>query len=155
FKQATLSFGLGYAPRPSTVFSFDVAGAFSRANDLQRETAAAGIPLNSKPQRIKSLSAHGAVQTDVWRQLYVNASILALVREQETRFPHSANSLTRASLTSYHSDFGIGWRFTPNFLAQYVFSTDYERTPQGYSLLLRYTFNFGVKSSDLGFREKF
>ena len=148
FKQATLSFGLGYAPRPRTVFSFDVAGAFSLANDLQRETAA-GIPLNSERQRIKSLSAHGAVQTDVWRQLYVNASILALVQERETRLPLPANSLTRARLTSYHSDFGIGWRFTPKFLAQYVFSTDYESPPPGYSLLLRYTFNFGVKSSDL------
>ncbi len=144
FKQATLSFGLGYAPRPRTVFSFDVAGAFALANDLQRETAA-GIPLNSERQRRKSLSAHGAVQTDVWRRLYVNTSILALVQERETRFPLPANSLTRARLASYHSDFGIGWRFTPNFLAQYVFSTDYESPPPGHSLLLRYTFNFGAK----------
>jgi len=144
FKRATLSFGLGYAPRPRTVFSFDVADAFSLANDLQRETAA-GIPLNSERQRIKSLSAHGAVQTDVWRRLYVNASILTLVQERETRLPLPANSLTRARLASYHSDFGIGWRFTPNFLAQYVFSTDYESPPPGHSLLLRYTFNFGVK----------
>jgi hypothetical protein len=144
FKRATFSFGLGYALRPRTVFSFDLADAFSLANGLQRETAA-GIPLDSERKRIKSLSAHGAVQTDVWRQLYVNTSILALVQERETRLPLPANSLTRASLTGYHSDFGIGWRFTPNFLAQYVFSTDYERPPPGYSLLLRYTFNFGVK----------
>ncbi|MBO0862268.1 MAG: FecR domain-containing protein [Chloracidobacterium sp.] len=148
FEQGNLSFGLGYALRPRTVFSFDVAGAFSLANQSQLETAT-GIPLNSEQQRIKSLSAHGAVQTDVWRRLYVNASILAPVQERETKSPLLVNSLTRDRLYIYHSDYGIGWRFTPNFIAQYVFSTEYESHPSGYSLLLRYTFNLGVRSSDL------
>ena len=46
---------------------------------------------------------------------------------------------------SYYSNFSVGWRFTPNFLAAYVFSTDYGRNPPGHTLLLRYTFNIGSK----------
>jgi hypothetical protein len=31
-------------------------------------------------------------------------------------------------LASHFSDFGIGWRFSPNLFAQYLFSTDYGMT---------------------------
>lgn len=144
FNQATLSFGLGYAPRPRTVFSFDVAGARSHANDLRRETAD-GMLLNNERQRIKSLSAHAAVQTDVWRNLFVSASILALQQERETSLPPPAIGFTRDRGAGYYSDYGAGWRFTPNFLAQYVFSTSYGRNPSGHALLLRFTFDFGGK----------
>lgn len=144
FKQATLSLGLGYALRPRTVFSFDVAGALARANDVRRETAA-GMLLNNDRQRLYSLSAHAAVQTDVWRNLFVSASILALKQERKTSLPLPATGFTRDRVTGYYSDYGAGWRFTPNFLAQYVFSTGYGRNPSGHALLLRYTFNPGDK----------
>ncbi|MGH9842166.1 MAG: FecR family protein [Blastocatellia bacterium] len=144
FRQATLSFGLGYAPRPRTVFSLDVAGAVSHAKDLRRETAA-GVLLDNERQRIKSLSAHAAFQSDVWRKLFVNASFLVLTQQRETSLLPPDAGFARDRVTGYFSDYGAGWRFTPNFLAQYVFSTSYGRNPAGHALLLRYTFNFGDK----------
>jgi len=145
---ATFGAGLGYAPRPQTVFSLDVAGAISHTKDLQRDELAGSLRTDER-QRNLSFSVHGAVQTDVWRKLFVNASIFALTEQRQTRLLAVANvspgSLTRDRFTIYYSDFGAGWRFTPNFLAQYIFSTDYGSNPSGHSLLLRYTFDRGGK----------
>jgi hypothetical protein len=39
---------------------------------------------------------------------------------------------------------GLGWKFQPNFTAEYLLSVDpYDRVPS-HSLRLRYTFNLGV-----------
>lgn len=145
---AAFGVGLGYALRPGAVFSLDVAGAISHTKELQLGELA-GILRTDERQRNLAFSVHGAVQTDVWRKLFVNASILALTEQREVRFLLPANvppgNLTRDRFTSYYSDFGVGWRFTPNFLAQYVFSTDYGRNPPGHTLLLLYTFDLGGK----------
>jgi hypothetical protein len=38
---------------------------------------------------------------------------------------------------------GMGWKFKPNFIAEYLLSADpYERVPS-HSIRLRYTFNLG------------
>jgi hypothetical protein len=57
------------------------------------------------------------------------------------------NGRTRDRFTDYFSNFGVGWRFSPNFLAEYVFSTDFGQTAPRHTLLIRYTFNLGEKSS--------
>jgi hypothetical protein len=41
------------------------------------------------------------------------------------------------------SDYGVGWRFTPNLWVQYIYSTDYGVSPATHSLMLRYTFGKG------------
>ena len=41
------------------------------------------------------------------------------------------------------SDFGAGWRFSKNFLVQYLFSTDYGFSGSSHTLMVRYT--FGLK----------
>lgn len=51
------------------------------------------------------------------------------------------NGYTSNGSMSYYSEFGVGWRFNDNFLAEYVFSTDYGKTSPSHVFLLRYTFH--------------
>ena len=55
------------------------------------------------------------------------------------------NGRTHDYFTDYFSNFGVGWRFTPNFLAEYIFSTDFGQTSPRQTLLLRYTFGSGER----------
>lgn len=154
-----IGFGLGYALRPRTVLSFDVAGGYSRGNARRFEDATGNV-LEEDGRRARFLSLHAGMQTDVWRNLFVGGSFLYLLQSHKdslTLYPdrfgrrltadgvNAPNGQTLDRFGSYYSNFSVGWRFTPNFLAAYVFSTDYGRNPPGHTLLLRYTFNIGGK----------
>jgi hypothetical protein len=157
---ATLGFGLGYALRPRTVFSFDVTGGLVRNRSMLYENATGSL-LESERKRVYFLSLHAAVQTDVWRGLFVSGSILSLAQSNVTDLAIFSDSVGRPSIsngvfpsyartryrvTDYSTNLGIGWRFTPNFLAQYIFSTDFRQTSSArHIILLRYTFNTGKK----------
>ena len=52
---------------------------------------------------------------------------------------------TNVLYTDIYSNYGIGYRFTPNLVFQYIFSTDYGQTRPRHSFLLRYTFDFKGK----------
>jgi hypothetical protein len=155
--RATLGFGVGYALRSRTVFSFDIAGGISHARGLRREDLT-GNQLEDELQRARFLSLHGAVQAGVWRRLFVSGSILSVTQSRVTDlqlFPDSfgrrlttdgifvPDGRSRDRFTDYFSNFGAGWRFTPHFLVEYVFSTDFGQTSPRHSLLLRYTFKPG------------
>jgi hypothetical protein len=146
--RAVLGAGLGYALHSRLFLSADVAGGTSRVNDLSQANVTQAL-LEDERQRVNFWSAHAAVQADVWKKLFVSSSILALHQQRNivsvTPPNPLANFNTRESFTNYYSDFGIGWRFTPNFIAQYVCSTDYGRAAPGHILMLRYTFGFGDK----------
>ncbi|HEV7860476.1 MAG TPA: FecR family protein [Pyrinomonadaceae bacterium] len=157
--RATLGFGVGYALHPRTVFSFDIAGGISHARGLRREDLT-GNALEDEHQTARFLSLHGAVQAEVWRRLFVSGSILSVTQSRVTDlqlFPDRfgrrlttdgifvPDGRSRDRFTDYFSNFGAGWRFTPNFLVEYVFSTDFGQTSPRHSLLLRYTFKPGGK----------
>lgn len=143
--RAVVSAGLGYAPRSRLFLSVDVAGGTSRTSDLRQANGAQAL-LEDERQRVNFWSAHVAVQADVWKKLFVSGSILALRQQRNiVSVTPLANFNTRENFTNYYSDFGIGWRFTPNFIAQYVYSTDYGGAAPGHILMLRYTFGFGGK----------
>jgi hypothetical protein len=155
--RVTFSLGLGYVLRARTVFSFDVAGGVSRTNSLRRAEASGNI-LEDERQHNRFLSLHGAVQSDLWRRLFASASILFLAQSRladtalfTDRFgilPANDSLIApsgriRIGSNNYFSNFGIGWRFTPNFLVEYILSTDYGHNPASHTLLIRYTFNLG------------
>jgi hypothetical protein len=157
--RATLGFGLGYVLRPRTIFSFDVAGGLIRT-DQKRTEDFTGNLLETERGRARFLSLHAAVQTDVWRNLFVSASILSLTnsRTEDTAFfPDRFGRITdtdgifaeggRAKdfYTDIYSNYGIGYRFKPNFVFQYVLTTDYGQTAPRHTFLLRYTFDFKGK----------
>jgi FecR protein len=155
--RATLGFGLGYILRPHTILSFDAAGGLIRTNQRRTENLTGNL-LETERARARFLSLHAAVQTDVWRNLFVSASILSLTqsrRADTTFFPDrfgrilnadgvfEANGRTKDFYTDIYSNYGIGWRFKPNFVFQYILTTDYGQTSPRHTFLLRYTFNFG------------
>ncbi len=146
--------GLGYMLGPRTVLSLDLAGGFSRLGESLYEDAT-GHLLEEERQHTRFISVHTAVQTDVGRQLFASVSMLALRQTRlideklyPDRFGRRLNShglfvpdgRTRASFTDYVADLGLGWRLRPGLIFQYIYSTDFGRTPSGHILLLRYTF---------------
>ncbi len=148
--------GLGFMVSPRLIFSFDAAGGFSHANNLRREDATGNL-LETRSDQNRFFSLHAALQANLWRQLFVNSSFLAVMESHHSHCALYPDRLGRllssdcasASVTStsgrsiiYFSDFGVGWRFSRNFLAQYVLSTDYGFTSPRHTLLLRYTFSF-------------
>jgi hypothetical protein len=103
------------------------------------------------------LSAHVSIQTDLSRRIFVSASFMNVWHTQQLSvnlFPDQAGALSVVQdsffpatlnayqLASHFSDFGIGWRFSPNLFVQYLFTTDYDVTAPSHALMLRYTFKF-------------
>jgi hypothetical protein len=157
--RATLGFGLGYVLRPRTIFSFDVAGGVAHILDARRENATGNLLENEK-KSASFFSLHTAVQADVWRRLFVSGSVLAVSQSHVAdlnlypdRFGRSLtndgvfepNGRTHDRFTDYFSNLGMGWRFNRNFLAEYIFSTDFGQTSPRHTLLLRYTFSRGER----------
>ena len=145
--RVALGFGLGYVPLPHTIFSFDITGGL--INSYQRRTEdLTGDLLETERQRARFLSLHAAVQTDVWRNLFVSASLLSLTQSRTTNNTvfedgvSSTSKRTRDFFTDFYSNYGIGWRFKPNFIFQYILTTDYGQTSPRHTFLLRYTFDF-------------
>lgn len=154
--RATLGFGVGYVLRPRTIFSFDAAGGLIRSDQTHRENLT-GNQLENERQNSRFLSLHTAVQTDVWRNLFVSVSLLSITQSRTTdsalfpdRFGRTLNTdgifatNGRASdfYTDFYSNYGVGWRFKPNFIFQYILTTDYGQTSPRHTFLLRYTFDF-------------
>ena len=151
---SSFAVGLGYAFRPRVVFTLDLAGGFSNTAALRAEDIT-GNPLERNRRTSPFFSAHTAVQADVWKSLFVNGSLLTVrqnLYRDLTLYPDrlgrlltsdgtfAPNGYTSNSSTSYYSEFGVGWRFNRALLAEYVFSTDYGKTPPSHVFLLRYSF---------------
>jgi hypothetical protein len=154
--RGNIGIGIGYFLREQTIFSFDVSGGFIKA-DQKRSEVFTGNLLENDNRRTSFLSAHAAVQTDVWSNLFVSASIQTTnqLRTIDSalfpdRFGRRLNSggifipdgQARDSFTDLYSNYGIGWRFKPNFIFQYILTTDYGKTVPRHAVHFRYTFNF-------------
>jgi len=159
--RATIGFGLGYVPWRGTVLSLDVAGGITRISGRRLERATGSL-LQTEKERAPFVSLHAAVQADVWRRSFLSASVLSVTETHVsdlTLFPDRfgrrvtgdglfmPNGRTRDRFTDYFGNFGVGWRFNRNFLAEYIFSTDFGQTSPRHTLLLRYTFDRGEESS--------
>jgi hypothetical protein len=139
----TIGFGLGYFLRSRTIFSFDLSGGFIKVDRNENEVSIVNL-LERGNRRTLFISPHAAVQTDVWRNLFVSASI-QMVNQSRTvdvrLFPDPLRP-ARDSFTDVYSNFGVGWRFKPNFIFQYIITTDYGKTSPRHAFHLRYSFNF-------------
>lgn len=157
--RATLGFGLGYIMRPRTVFSFDVAAGLITTNQRRTEDSTGNI-LETERARARFVSLHAAVQTDIWKNIFASASILSLTnsRMSDTAFYpdrfgrildadgiFAPNARTKDFYTDIYSNYGVGYRFKPNLIFQYLLTTDYGQTSLRHTFLLRYTFDFAHK----------
>jgi hypothetical protein len=142
--RGSIAFGMSYAAMPRTVLTFDVAGGGGRTSIAQSEDFGRK-PIESGAQSSRFAGFHAAMQHDLTRRIFLNASFLNVWRSQGT----SANLFQQdpffslASTTNYaarFSDYGAGWRFAPNLYVQYLFSTDYGVTSATHAIMLRWTF---------------
>ncbi len=153
--RGAVGFGVGFALRRTTVLSADIAAGVSDVHEERYEDAS-GNPIEDSLKRTRFVSAHLGLQTDIWRQSFVSASALAIRQAQTTdlnlypdRFGRRLTSFglfeldgRRSQITSSALlDFGAGWRFRPNLLAEYIISINRQLGPPRHVFLLRYTFN--------------
>jgi len=156
-QRATIGGGLGYLFNPRTIFSFDMSGGWAQVSNTRNERATGNL-LEDEKKRALFLSLHAAVQADVWKRMFVSGSMLSVSQFERSdlvlypdRFGRRVNGDgmfepnggSHDHFTDYFSNFGVGWRFTPNFLAEYIFSTDFGQTSPRHTLLFRYTFGNG------------
>jgi hypothetical protein len=139
--------------------SFDLAGGTARTWASRTDDGTAAL-LQSAVADSHFASAHVAVQRDLTRRLFVTASFLQVWQNHNLNvslFPDRFGNTTSVEdsffsmsplsnpYASHFSDFGAGWRFTPNLFAQYLFSTDYGVSSATHTLMLRYTFHPGKR----------
>jgi FecR-like protein len=113
-QRTSLAGGLGFALSRRTTLSLDLTGG-----------AAGG----------RFASVHAAIQTTLTRHLFTTASYLNL-----WQCPGMQLYPVDYPIGNHFSDFGVGWRFTRDLFAQYVYSTDYGFSAPSHTLMLRYTF---------------
>ena len=150
--RGSAAFGLGYSLTRRTVLTFDFSGGASR-NLAYRTEDATGHWLQNAAGSDRFIGLHAAVQHDLTRRLFLSASFLHVWQSSDrnvalypdrfgniTEVSDSFFPLTPTSAAAYFSDYGAGWRFTPNLFVQYIYSTDYGFSSATHSLMLRYTF---------------
>ncbi len=154
-RRTTVGVGLGLILSPRTILSFDVAGGLIRSAGDRTENATSKL-LESKLGHTDYLSFHVALQKDLWSKLFASTSLMSIgkLRTNDLRlYPDRLGRiLDRAGVfapsgrssdlfANFYSNYGLGWRFKPNFMFEYIFSTDYGETASRQSLLLRYNFD--------------
>jgi len=171
-RRARLGGGLGFAPTSRILLNFDVTGGlFNNDRPAQAPGNSSGnfFSFSLSPGSLRavqgtSVSAHAAVQTNLWRGLYLSGSSIRTVRgdliydptltssflyTNSDGFPVSESKVSyqpyKIKDVSQMSNFGLGWRFKPNFIAEYLYSMDHNYGgTRSHSLKIRYTFNLGI-----------
>ena len=149
-------FGLGYALNARTILIFDADAGTARVAASRFEDATGNL-LQNESANGHFFSTNAAIQRDLTKRLFVSASYMNVWHRQrlsvdsfpdqtggtsivqDSFFPVAPNAY---QLASHFSDFGIGWRFSENLFAQYLFSTDFGVTSPSHAIMLRYTFHF-------------
>src|SRR5262249_36154593 len=172
-RRARLGAGLGFALSSRILLDFDVSGGLFNNDRRPQEfinsngnffafSASGGSSISIKRT---SVSAHAAAQMNLWRGLFLSASGIKTIRKDSFYeysptyrvYTYSDGISAYQLVDSYKyyktddsselSNFGLGWKFKPNFIAEYLYSIDhsYEGT-RSHSFRIRYTFNLGVTS---------
>ena len=152
-RRARLGVGLGFALTSKILLNLDVAGGhFNNTRPAEEPLSLSGnfFSLSASSSRIArgtSVSAHAMVQANPWRNLFLSASSLTTVRRDLFTYNYNGN-LDRYKVNEKNqlSNISIGWKFNPNFIAEYLFSVDHRYRVPSHSLKLRYTFSLDIES---------
>ena len=158
-RRARAGVGLGFFLTSRILLNLDVAGGlFNSSQPAQQPASLNGnffvsfsslssplsIPSSPRGSRGTSVSAHWSVQANPWRNLFLSTSSLKTIRKDFHKYYFNGETdgfWTSSTRTLYSA--GLGWKFKPNFIAEYLLSVDpLERVPS-HSLRVRYTFNLG------------
>jgi hypothetical protein len=167
-RRARFGAGLGFALSSKILLDFDVAGGVFNNDRPPQEPINSSFGISSYPSYPGSLrsaegtfiSAHAAAQTNLWRNLLLSASSLTALRRdfhyaEVATYGRSSNGAPIYEVTystyktvyeykSWLSNISLGWKFKPNLVAEYLYSTDHRYGDKSHSLRLRYTFNLGI-----------
>jgi hypothetical protein len=166
-RRARLGVGLGYALTSKILLNFDVTGGiFNNDRPAQEPVNSSGnffssslAPGSLRSVQGTSVSTHEAVQTNLWRGLFLSASNLTTVRRDVVLYSYSGGTYAiNGVVYSYDggtamnkelydaklSNAGIGWKFKPNLTAEYLYSVDHRYRESSHSIKIRYTFNLGI-----------
>ncbi|QQS47711.1 MAG: FecR domain-containing protein [Acidobacteriota bacterium] len=151
-RRALAGAGLGYILRPGTLLSFDVAAGVIRIDNALTEDSTAN-PLENRIERKHFVSMHLAAQSDLWKGFFAGASVLGLGQRlslDRTLYPDRfGRRLTSAGLFAPDglltdafadpvADLNFGLRMKKLFVLQYVYTTDFGRTPSSHILMVRF-----------------
>lgn len=146
--------GFGYMLRPGTFFSVDLAAGKIDIGESINEDATGNL-LERTHERKHFFSVHAAAQSDLWKGLFAGASVIGLGQRltlDRTLFPDrfgrkltstglfAPDGITRDIFTDPIADLSLGLRMKQKFVLQYVFTTDFGRTPGSHILMLRLDF---------------
>jgi FecR protein len=143
-RRARIGGGLGFFLTSKILLNFDVTGGLFKKTELDNQPfglggASVGSSSTSLSFEQKMfVSAHAAIQANLWRNLFLSASSLATFHMDTYKFYYHGNEKRQLS------NIGLGWKFKPNLSAEYLISTDHTYRVPSHSLRLRYTFNLGV-----------
>ncbi|HEU0176081.1 MAG TPA: FecR family protein [Blastocatellia bacterium] len=170
-RRARLGAGLGFALTSKILLDFDATGGvFNNGRPPEEPINSSGnfFSYSSSPGSLRSvggtsISAHAAVQTNLWRGLLLSASSLKTVRrdlfyEQVITYrylytfsdgtpayePVESYRPNKVTDTNRLTSISIGWKFKPNFITEYLYSYDQRYQGASHSFNIRYTFNLGI-----------
>ncbi len=153
-QRGSAAFGLGYALTRSTTLTFDLAGGSARTWAARTEDTSLAL-LQNAVANSHFVSTHLAMQVEATRKLFFTASFLNIWQKHDLKvdlFPDQFGNRTLVEDSFFpmssaagqyvprFSDLGVGWRFTRDLFAQYVYSTNFGATAGTHTLMLRYTF---------------
>jgi len=158
-RRARAGMGLGFFLTSRILFNLDIAGGhFSSSQPAEQPISFSGnflvsvsslsspLSLPSSPRSSKgtSGSVHWSVQANPWRNLFLSTSSLTTIRKDFHKYNFNGETggyWDYSRRTLYNG--GLGWKFKPNFIAEYLLSFDPREKLPSHSLKLRYTFNLG------------
>jgi FecR-like protein len=160
-RQGMAGVGIGYALRPRTVLSLDLSIGGSQEDSLGQThydflppRVIVSSPDDYLHNRFYFKAYHIGGQTDVWRNLFAGVSFLHSRERKHVREGLDVPEKDRSPFNFYSSDYShyetteslninVGWRLTPNLIAQYGYSTasySYWRNAPNHTLMFRYEF---------------
>ncbi|MGH9769976.1 MAG: FecR family protein, partial [Blastocatellia bacterium] len=150
-RRARIGGGLGFFLTSKILLNFDVAGGlFNNTQPVDDVPSFDGNIFASslsspRSSRGEFLSAHAAIQTNLWRNLFLSASNLTTVRRDFITYRYDRAEFGDKDAENIKlSNAGIGWNFKPNLAAEYLLSIDHRYRIPSHSLKLRYTFNLSI-----------
>ena len=154
-RRMRLGGGMGFVLRRNTFFTVDLSGGqYSTTKPAAVGNGEIGLAPRFRSERDDFYSAHAAFQSDLGRRAFTSASFLITTRTSDfeienllTVTPILKSALQppyRQSFTGKFTTAGIGWKFKPNLIAEYLFSMDHSRRAPSHSLLFRYTFDVKI-----------
>ena len=130
--------GIGYALGDNTVLSFDISGGTERYK-LKFNADGTGFDL-PKFEAINFVTVHVGGQTEIRKRLLASGSFLytsGCCLATNPFFFISRFQLNK-EVPNMYLNLGAGWRIKQNWIAQYVYSSDFGSSLPSHTLMFRY-----------------